>query len=601
MALPGENLQSGATTLVFHDLNHARASAKSIACRMPDSARIAFAGAFCTAVLETYWQAACRGRSCDWGIARASAAMELSALERSEDSLAARMGAMLPLLPISAAGHVLGTMYTALLPQSVRSELGAYYTPPALVEQLISNVSQCGFDWKSGRVLDPACGGAAFMTPAAAKIVGELRAAGVSEGEILEHVSSHLRGVEIDPFAGWMTQVLLELSLLDVSIAAGKRLPVIVHVDDALHADRPESALCDLVIGNPPYRRTTLSAELRQSYARSLYGHANLYGLFVDLAVRWTRHGGLIAYVTPTSFLGGQYFKSLRSLLLEEAPPAIIDFVGERSGVFEDVLQETLLAVYRRGGSADGRTMVRSLVASGKDVYAMPLGEFETCGNNGGPWLFPRTDEQRVLLRKVVSLTCRLSDHGLTVMTGQLVWNRHKDQLRTTPGPGRLPLIWAEAVSPDGGFKLSATRRNHKGYIEVKDGQDHLVTKQPCVLVQRTTAKEQNRRLISAVLSRDFLDLHGHGVVIENHLNIVRPMEGHAGAELDAVSCLLNSRTVDYLFRCISGSVAVSAYELNALPMPDATDMKGLETLVRNRAGKGEIESFIARIYGLTE
>jgi hypothetical protein len=44
---------------------------------------------------------------------------------------------------------------------------------------------------------------------------------------------------------------------------------------------------------------------------------SNLYGLFTDLAAQLARRGGVIAYVTPTSFLAGEYFKSLRALLAE--------------------------------------------------------------------------------------------------------------------------------------------------------------------------------------------------------------------------------------------------------------------------------------------
>ena len=41
-------------------------------------------------------------------------------------------------------------------------------------------------------------------------------------------------------------------------------------------------------------------------------------------------------------------------------------------------------------------------------------------------------------------------------------------------------------------------------------------------LVQRTTAKEQNRRLIAAELPASFIKKHG-AVVVENHVNMVRP------------------------------------------------------------------------------
>ncbi len=599
MAQAPENLPLAPIDELLHEFAQAKSSAKSIAGRMKDAARLKFARCFCATVLETYWNAVCRERSCRWRLN--AAFIEYSGLKRSEELLAAQLGTMLPRSPVLEAGYLIGTVYTALLPEVTRSELGAYYTPPALVKQLVSSVSDSGFNWARGRVLDPACGGAAFMTPVAANMVRELQAAGVSEAAIVKHIGRHLHGFEIDAFAGWMAQVLLEVSLLDICLAARARLPIVVSVEDALLAPVREGALFDLVIGNPPYGRVTLPNQLRERYARSLFGHANLYGLFTDLAVRWARDGGLIAYVTPTSFLGGQYFKSLRLLLSQEAPPTVIDFISERTGVFEDVLQETLLAVYRRSGPANERTLVRSLTANGTDatVFAKTLGAYETPADHGDPWLFPRTEAQRTLLQQAMSMTCRLPDYGLAVTTGQLVWNRHKDQLRSTAGKRRLPLIWAEAVGSDGRFRFSATKRNHQGYLEIKDSQEHLVTNEPCVLVQRTTAKEQDRRLIAAVLPQDFLDAHIQGVVVENHLNMVRPATGSTAVNLDTLARLLNSPTVDYIFRCISGSVAVSAYELNALPMPKANDMKKLERLIRSNASNRKIEGFIAEIYGL--
>ena len=70
--------------------------------------------------------------------------------------------------------------------------------------------------------------------------------------------------------------------------------------------------------------------------------------------MRWTKPSGVIAYVTPTSFLAGEYFKALRSVLASDAPPVAVDFIEARRGVFEDVLQEALLATYRKASRVNG-------------------------------------------------------------------------------------------------------------------------------------------------------------------------------------------------------------------------------------------------------
>ena len=98
----------------------------------------------------------------------------------------------------------------------------------------------------------------------------------------IRQIGKRLKGVEIDPFAAWMTHVLLESVLIDLCIKARKRLPKeVITVGDALAYE--SSTKFDLVIGNPPYGKVTLDATLRDKYAGSLFGHANLYGLFTDL------------------------------------------------------------------------------------------------------------------------------------------------------------------------------------------------------------------------------------------------------------------------------------------------------------------------------
>jgi adenine-specific DNA-methyltransferase len=127
-------------------------------------------------------------------------------------------------------------------------------------------------------------------------------------------------------------------------------------------------------------------------------------------------------------------------------------------------------------------------------------------------------------------------------------------------------------------------------------GDDWLVTRSLCVLLQRTTAKEQHRRLIAAALPADFLHCHG-AVVIENHLNMLRPAQGRPPVASEVLAAFLNSAAADRAFRCVSGSVAVSAYELESLPLPFPGDLDRLARLVRRRAGHDLIEAECARLY----
>ena len=190
----------------------------------------------------------------------------------------------------------------------------------------------------------------------------------------------------------------------------------------------------------------------------------------------------------------------------------------------------------------------------------------------------------------------RLADWGYGVSTGPLVWNRHKSQLTYQPGKNRLPLIWAEAITADGKFIFRAEKKNHAPYFELKSSDQWLVTSKPCVILQRTTAKEQNRRLIATALPIEFLQQHG-GVVIENHINMVRPLNDSPAVSSAVLAAFLNSGAADRAFRCVSGSVAVSAYELESLPLPAPKALKELTTLVEVGGSKECIEIACSKLF----
>ena len=406
-----------------------------------------------------------------------------------------------------------------------------------------------------------------------------------------------MHGFELDPFAAWLSQVFLDVTLGGLYHMAGIRLSSIVQVRDSME-QTPQGEGFDLVVGNPPYGRVSLPTDLRNRFRRSLFGHANLYGVFTDLALRFVRPGGVIAFVTPTSFLAGEYFKNLRSLLGREAPPVSIDFVGERKGVFTDVLQETLLATYRCGGNPDTGKVHFIAPEPDGSITTKTAGSFGLPAEPAQPWVMPRSEDQCLLVRQAEQLPYRLANYGYTVSTGPLVWNRHKESLRGEPGKGRYPLIWAESVRSYGEFEFRAVKRNHKPYFEPKPNERWVVTDSPCVLSQRTTSKEQNRRLKSAELPMSFVEKHG-GVVVENHLNIIKPLTGEPEVTPAVLSALLNSEVVDRLFRCINGSVAVSAYELKSLPLPSPEDMRAIDRMVNRRTKRKTFERALERLYGI--
>lgn len=513
-------------------------------------------------------------------------------LDREARTLADSIGQRSAELPLAEGLYFLTSLYPALLSEHTRAQLGAFYTPPALTSRLLDLLTEHGADWATARVLDPAAGAGAFLLGAAERMLAAMRSA--EPAFVLRQLDTRLVGLEIDAYAAVLAQGCLEIRLADLIRDSGKAIPQFVRVCDSLEASPDKSF--DIVLGNPPYGRVTLAAEVRKRFARSLYGHANLYGVFTDVAVRWAKAYGLIGYLTPTSMLGGQYFSALREMLAKEAPPIALDFVHARKGVFEDVLQETLLALYRRGAN-EQRIQVHYLIVR-KDASAELVrnGTVALPSDPRGPWLAPRDPKHSAVIDHAKTMPSRLKDWGYEVSTGPLVWNRFKSQLQDRPGHNAYPLIWAESVTADGRFLHRAEKRNHAPYFRIEQGDDWLLVKNGCVLLQRTTAKEQARRLITAEMPQEFVDRHG-GVVVENHLNMVRA-KAQPAVSTRALAAVLNSHVADQVFRCISGSVAVSAFELESLPLPSIEAMQQIECLLAGGAARAKVEAAIAALYG---
>ncbi len=470
--------------------------------------------------------------------------------------------------------YYIGVVYTSLLPKDYKSKLGVYYTPPIIAERLLDILTVEGADWSQDTILDPACGGGAFLVPVVNRILSSYKIKELSPNGRLKHIEEHLNGIEIDPFAAWITQVLIDITIYDDCVSAKRQIKNIVTIEDTIqYAIKNSLRKFSVVVGNPPFGKVKLDPETRKLYARSLYGHANLYGLFIDSALRLKTEKGIIGFVTPTSFLGGNYFKNLRQLLSTYAPLKKIDFISSRTGIFSDVLQETCLAVF--GDNQSKGVTIHNIKVDNNDYGIEHLGVV-TIKHSHEAWILPRTAENIKIVKSINDIKTTLKDYGYKAVTGQLVWNRHKKQLYSNYVDGSYPILWSEAIKNER-FSIDYRVRSDKKFIKLKENQDYLLCKKPVLLVQRTTAKEQNRRLIATVIPEEFFSDWKYAVV-ENHVNIINPE--NPKISLKALSYILNSDIVDQIFRCISGSVAVSVSELHMIPLPDPKLVNEIDTFI---------------------
>jgi adenine-specific DNA-methyltransferase len=515
------------------------------------------------AAVPLWWAARAEARGLSGRWLDVNQALELEPPDGLDTSVALDSSATLAL-----TGYDLGAAYVAALSPQVRARHGRHYTPELMAKELWAITSRalglgCGVAQPlPGLIRDPACGAGALLLPAL-----DAHLAAMCHGDpqmTLAGLPHLIEGIDADPAAVWLANVVLAAQMMPLlattPIRRRRPLPVLARVGDGL---QPNQIPARAVVMNPPYGRVRLSPEERERFAATLYGHANLYGLFLAAALEGLdEHRGVLGAVVPTSFTAGLYFRNLRAVIAKTAPLREAVFVVERGGVFAGVLQETCLAVFSRRRSQT--TTIGSLNGSRITVARVksPHGE--------GPWLLPRRCDDASVAAAAIAMPLTLARAGWRASTGPLVWNRRRADLCSRPGPHRVPVLWAADL--DGGVVHRDAIRNHLRYLKLREPSDStvMVLTEPAVLVQRTTAPEQARRLVACELTTIVIEQWGGAVVVENHVNVLRPTTVSPLLTHGTLARVLATETLDKVMRCMSGSVAVSAYELEALPLPSA-------------------------------
>jgi adenine-specific DNA-methyltransferase len=107
----------------------------------------------------------------------------------------------LEFLSLDARHYWIGTFYSLLLLPADRRRQAAYFTPPLLADAIVNLLLEKGFDLKRHTVIDPAAGGAAFLSTIASKMVE----AKISKSEI----QKRLHGIEIDSGLARLSEALI--------------------------------------------------------------------------------------------------------------------------------------------------------------------------------------------------------------------------------------------------------------------------------------------------------------------------------------------------------------------------------------------------------
>ncbi|WP_419927207.1 N-6 DNA methylase [Candidatus Poriferisocius sp.] len=128
---------------------------------------------------------------------------------------------------------VMKTIYESVITVETRRRLGEYYTPDFLAEAITEQVVA---DPLAETVMDPACGSGTFLFHAVRRYLEAADKAGMSNGDAVAGVSSHVFGVDVHPVAVTLARVtyLLAIGAERLSAPDRRELRVPVFLGDSV-------------------------------------------------------------------------------------------------------------------------------------------------------------------------------------------------------------------------------------------------------------------------------------------------------------------------------------------------------------------------------
>jgi hypothetical protein len=303
--------------------------------------------------------------------------MELSTLKFYEEKLdkyIARTDATLTKYDYSLVDVDLWkAVYQRFLPREEINKLGFVTTPDEIVDLILDLIGYKenvqGLCNKS--LLDPACGSGTFLVEALLRLKKHFELdlpchkrkqdspTWIFEKNFLERVMLNINGIDIHPFATFLTTLNLTFQLIDVYSLVKHKYPdfslsfnIVTHdalvskpkireigaylnsrLKEASQRSRKYAQLCDrkfdFVVGNPPWGAVLRgnigplgSDEKRKYYKKhfkSAIGKYDIFVLFLERGVEWLKDKGILGMITQVTYVSQAFGKGIQNVIKKTA------------------------------------------------------------------------------------------------------------------------------------------------------------------------------------------------------------------------------------------------------------------------------------------
>lgn len=353
----------------------------------------------------------------------------------------------------------LSLQITKLLPKATKKEQGIYITPRIIIEQLYNRVKQ----YKGANnlpnfvdILEPSCGTC----------------------EIINYLNTQLHDTFID---GIELNPIIFDKIMNLNFTNNKNNTIhLLKRDFTLWNE--SSNQYNLIFGNPPY--VVCKKEMvPDKYKEFITGRPNLFGIFILHSLFMLKPGGILAFIIPKSFLNSSYYAKIRNYI--KTICTIVDILDfESNDDFLETQQATMGLILHK---------------------QLPLENCNYSLKMGSQYIFSPNTTQ---LRELLNNSTTLEKLGLSVKTGTVVWNEHKNIL--TSDSTKTLLLYNSNLSKKNELDLKTFNNEEKHQYISMEGSTA-----PIIVVNRGNGNSAYK------LNYALIDDDQRPYLVENHLNII--------------------------------------------------------------------------------
>jgi len=344
-----------------------------------------------------------------------------------------------------------------LLTKTDKKNNGIFFTPKTIIEkltqELLSYISQKNIQIKT--ILEPSCGSCEIVL-----ILNKL------------FNNSSIDAIELNHI------IFEKINNIDFNSTNNNSIELI-NKDFIKYLPTKEY---DLIIANPPYVICDKKS-IPEKYKQYILGRPNLFCIFIIHSLHLLKDNGIAAFIIPKSFLNSYYYSLVRNYIKS---CCFIVKIMNFDNDFIDTDQCTMgIILHKKNINASSSPCEYSINLNDSFIFTTNI----------------------QLMRELFDGSTTLQKLGLSVKTGQIVWNEKKPLL--TSDSSKTLLLYNSNITKDNTIKLMEFKNNEKKqYIDIEGSIE------PVIAVNRGNGNSAYK-LNYALMNTDTL------FICENHLNVI--------------------------------------------------------------------------------